>query len=307
MPHFCTIASHSDRRPARSPRGAVWLAGFLIATALAAGAPRVAWGKGKHHGKKSAAEADAAPDPATPAEPAPEAAPEAAAATPTAPPALPPPAAPMVDPSGRLLYGPPVPGMGSVTIRGDKMQVSFDGRALGGTPVTIYNVPKGDYIVEGTAADGTQVNRPVSVDENGQAMVDLGTGATGGLSPAAAARLADQRSGRFVLASKVLLGVGGAALGVGLAFGILEWKAHRDYEGAPADQATLDALARTGHRDATVANIGFITCGASLLAAGLVALPSVLKRERSTSDAESITVTAIATPGAAMAGAAFRF
>jgi hypothetical protein len=281
--------------------------GVAVAATFAAGAPGAAWGKGKHHGKKDDLEVvPAAEATTTPPEPAPEAAPlnPPPAPTPTAP-VAPPPVTPMVDASGRLLYGPPSPGMGSVTVKGDKVQVTFDGRSFGTAPLIIYNVPKGDYVVEGIGPSGTEISRPVSVEENGQATVDLG--ALQALSAANAARLVEGSSGRLPLASKILLGVGGAGLAVGIVFGVLEWKAHRDYESAPADQGTLDGLAHTGLRDAMVANVGFIACGASLLASGLIALPSLIKGETPARDAGSVTVTASAAPGAAMAGVSLRF
>jgi hypothetical protein len=168
-----------------------------------------------------------------------------------------------------------------------------------------YNVPKGDYVVEATAPDGTQISRPVTVDENGQATVDLGAGMIG--SAPDATRLAEARSGRLPLASKILLGVSGAALGVGLVYGGLQWKTHHDYEAAPADQAMLDALSRTGHREATVANVAFIACGATLLAAGVIALPSLFKADRLAADAQSVTVTASVARGGATAGVSLRF
>jgi hypothetical protein len=56
-----------------------------------------------------------------------------------------------------------------------------------------------------------------------------------------------------------------------------------------------------------VANVGFIACGASLLASGLIALPSLIKGETPARDAGSVTVTASAAPGAAMAGVSLRF
>jgi hypothetical protein len=164
-----------------------------------------------------------------------------------------------------------------VTIKGNNLQVVFDGRPFGVTPVTIHDVPKGDYIVEGTTADGHEVARPVSVEENGEATVDLTTVATGAANPAAA----DVDDGRFRLpfASKLLLGVSAGGLAVGAVFGVLKLKAHHDYENATT-QSAIDSYARTGSRDALIANVGLVTAGVSLIAAGAVALPAYLRSER---------------------------
>jgi hypothetical protein len=316
MPQHVPTPPRSHRCRLLPPKGTAWLAGLLIATAFGAGAPGIAWAKGRHATKKDVPETTPAADQTEWPDPTPEATPGAtpptaptASPAPAASPALaaPPPAAPMVDASGRLQYGPPGAGMGSVTVKGDKMQISFDGRSFGVAPLTITNVPRGDYVVEGTAPDGTQISRPVSVEENAQATVDLGAGVIGGLSASEAARLADGRSGRLPFASKVLLGASAAALGVGIIFGALEWKAHRDYEAAPADQATLDALARSGHRDAMFANVGFIACGAALVASGVIALPSLLKSEHPTPEAATVAFTATAARGSALAGVSLRF
>ena len=90
---------------------------------------------------------------------------------------------------GRFEFGPAGAGMGSVTIKapaGDKLDVTFDGRDCGEAPLTIQNVPKGDYVVEATYPDGRQVSRPVTVDENAEATIDLGAGVIGAAAPSLA-------------------------------------------------------------------------------------------------------------------------
>ena len=143
------------------------------------------------------------------------------------------------------------------------------------------------------------------VDENAEAPVDLGAGIIG-TEPAGGAAPQDDGHPRLQKASRILLGVSAGALAVGLVFGVLELKAHSDYESAPANQAQLDSLAASGHRDALVANISFALCGAALVAAGITALPTFLKSEHP----PAATTTAFAvTParGGAQAGFALRF
>jgi hypothetical protein len=213
------------------------------------------------------------------------------------------PVAPVVAPT-KVAFGPAAPGTGSVTIKGDNLQVSFDGRAMGTTPLTITDVPKGDYVVEGTSADGTQVSRPVTIDEGAEAAVDLGAGTIRDATPVAAV---DEGHPRLLLASKVMLGVSAAALVAGVVFGVLELKQHSDYESAPAVQATLDNMARTGQRDALLSNIGFVTCGVTLVAAGALALPTFLHREHPAEPTTTAFVTAGGARGTTMAGFSMRF
>ena len=55
-----------------------------------------------------------------------------------------------------------------------KIKIFLEGRYFGTAPLTIYSVPKGDYIVEAVYSNGKQVSRPVSVGENEETAVDLG-------------------------------------------------------------------------------------------------------------------------------------
>ena len=214
--------------------------------------------------------------------------------------------------ASRIEFGPPGPGMGWVTVNapaGDKMQVYFDGRAFGLAPLTIYSIPKGDYVVEGAYPDGKQVSRPVTVDENAEATVDLQAGVIGTLSTATAGQLSEGGSLRRARVSKILLGVSAGALAVGILFGVLEMKDHSDYESAPRNQTTLDSLARDGRRDAMIANVSFVACGASLIAAAVTVLPPLLKK-REAVPAETMTafsVTPGPTRGSGVAGISMRF
>jgi hypothetical protein len=227
----------------------------------------------------------------------------------TAPPpavAPPLPTAPAAAPT-KVAFGPAAPGTGSVTVTGDKMQVSFDGRPMGTTPLTITDIPKGDYIVEGTGADGKQVSRPITVDEGAVASVDLGAGTITTVTPGAT--FVDEGHPRLLMASKVMLGVSAAALLAGAVFGVLELKQHSDYESASnPTQASLDDMAHTGQRYATIANVSFAACGASLIAAGALALPTYLHHKEQPAEP---TATAFLSTGGAhgttMAGFAMRF
>jgi hypothetical protein len=265
---------------------------LLVAAAVVAGSPSRALAKSKHSAKKNRAE------PAAEAVPAPD---------PMAPAAVPAPPAPGTDASGQQQFGQAGAGTGTLTIKGDKMQVVFDGRPFGLAPVTIASIPRGDYVVEGTLPDGRQISRPVTIDENAEATIDLGMFLASEATVAQAAQAADNTHPRLRRASKILLGVSAGALAVGLVFGALELKTHGEYESAPADQATLDSLARTGKREALVANVSFAACGMSLLAAGLTVLPIFLGSEHPTSAPPAVAVTATASAGSAMAGISMRF
>src|SRR5438876_6559274 len=90
--------------------------------------------------------------------------------------------APEPDTMGRVHFGPPgAEGIGRVTVQApasENIQVFLEGRYFGHAPMTIYSVPKGDYIAEGHYADGTQVSRPVSVSATAEATVDPAQGKT---------------------------------------------------------------------------------------------------------------------------------
>jgi hypothetical protein len=229
--------------------------------------------------------------------------PSPTAPPPVAAPAIPP--APIAAPT-KVSFGPAAPGTGSVTVKGDNMHVAFDGRPIGTTPLTITDIPKGDYVVEGTGEDGKQVSRPITIDEGAEASIDLGAGVISTAPPGAP--VVDDGHPRLLKASKVMLGVSAAALVVGAVFGVLELKQHSDYESAPGNQAALDAMARTGQRDAMIANFSFAACGASLIAAGALALPSYLHKEQPAEPTTTAFISAGATTrGMALAGFSMRF
>jgi hypothetical protein len=249
---------------------------LLVAASIVAGAPSLALARSK---KKAA--------------PEPEPEPAAAPAEPTPAPAAEPP--------------PPPPVTATITVKGDNMQITFDGRPYGVAPVTIGSIPKGDYVVEGTLPDGRVFSRPITIDDSGDVTVDLGAAVATEAAAAAAVQSAGNRHPRLRMASKILVGVSAGAMVVGVVFGALSIKTHGDYESAPADQATLDSLARTGKREAMIANISFATCGAALLAAGLTALPIFMGSEGAPATPPPVAVTASASANSAMAGISLRF
>jgi hypothetical protein len=287
---------------------------LLAAFCIAVGAPGLAAAQPK-------ASTTAPPPVAAPPLPAPKAAAAPVAPAKSTPPpvAAPPLAGPQVAPPPvgapplpsvgaptKVAFGPAAPGTGSVVVKGDNMKVSFDGRPMGTTPLTITDIPKGDYIVEGTDASGKEVSRPVTIEEGAEANVDMGAGVIGTAAPGTV--VVDEGHPRLLMASKVMLGVSAAALVAGAVFGVLELKQHSDYESAPAEQRTLDDMAHTGQRYALIANAGFVACGVSLIAAGALALPSYLKSGEH--PAEPTTTAFISTGGArggAMAGFSTRF
>ena len=166
------------------------------------------------------------------------------------------PVAPEPDSQGRVNFGnPTLAGLGRVTVKsstGQKIQVYLDGRYFGDAPITIYSVPKGDYIVEGTViADGKQLSRPVSVTENEEAMVDLNAGKVETPVAAEPAFGHGEISPGRLRAAKILVVVSAASLVLGITFGVLEMGAENDYEKAPgsSSQADLDSIENRGKRD----------------------------------------------------------
>ena len=89
--------------------------------------------------------------------------------------------APKTDSLGHVHFASPNgEGLGRVAVKAApeaKIKVFLEGRYFGTAPLTIYSVPKGDYIVEATYPTGKQVSKPVTVGENEETAVDLG-GAT---------------------------------------------------------------------------------------------------------------------------------
>jgi hypothetical protein len=200
------------------------------------------------------------------------------------------PVPPEADANGHVNYGnPQAEGLGRVTVKsktGDKIQVYLEGRYFGDTPITVYSVPKGDYIVEGTVVgSGKQVTSPVSVNENEEATIELGSGKIE--TPAVSASgggggtFSGEISPRRLLLTKIFVGaavVGG--LGA-IAFGVLEHGAESDYEKTPAYQtAQLDDISARGRRYALLTDVSLAVLGAGVVGAVIAGYPMVFHSEK---------------------------
>jgi hypothetical protein len=227
------------------------------------------------------------------------------------------PVPPEPDANGHVHFGnPQAEGLGRVTVKsktGDKLQVYLEGRYFGDAPITIYSVPRGDYIVEGTiVGSGKQVSSPVSVSENEEATIELGpkagseepvasTSASGGM-------FSGEISPKRLTLTKVFLGA--AAVGVvgAVVFGILENGKENSYEKA-SSQAQADSIGSTGRTYAMMTNIGIALAGVGLVGAVIAGYPMFQKTTaEKTPDA---TPTAFVAPmlgnGTTGAAAAIRF
>ncbi len=204
--------------------------------------------------------------------------------------------APKTDSLGHVHFASPNgEGLGRVVVSAPaeaKVKVFLEGRFFGNAPVTIFSVPKGDYILEASYPSGKQVSKPVTVSENEETAIDLGTAKAasggGGGGFMSGSEMTPTRS-RWM---KGLLIGGAAALVFGVTFGILEVKAESDYQNTPAsDQARLDSLQTTGQRDATLADIGYVVAGLAALGAGYCALPLILGPGTPASEKPATTTT----------------
>ncbi|HEX4403765.1 MAG TPA: hypothetical protein VH560_02985 [Polyangia bacterium] len=196
------------------------------------------------------------------------------------------PVPPEADANGHVNYGnPQADGIGRVTVKsksGDKVQVYLEGRYFGDAPITIYSVPKGDYIVEGTiVSSGKQVSSPVSVSENEEATVELGGGkietpvaATEGSGGGA---FSGQISPNRLLATKIFIGVAAVGLVGGVVFGILEKGAESDYEKSSPASSDLQNIRNRGNTDALLCDVGFGLLGVGIIGAVISGYPMVVK------------------------------
>jgi hypothetical protein len=231
------------------------------------------------------------------------------------------PVPPEADANGHVNFGnPQAASLGRVTVKsakGDQIQVYLEGRYFGDTPITIYSVPKGDYIVEGTiVSSGKQVAKPVSVSENEESTVELAdnkpTEAVATEQTSGSGFMSGEIAPKRLLAAKVLAGTAVVGLLVGVTFGILEKGAESDYEKQPAGAtaAQLDPIKKRGERDALICDVGFLVAGVALVGAAVAAYP-MFKKSDGEKPAEAAPPTAMVTPvfgnGTVGAAALYRF
>jgi hypothetical protein len=226
---------------------------------------------------------------------------------------------PTPDTFGRVHFGPSsAPDLGRVTVKApasDNVKVFLEGRFFGTAPITIYSVPKGDYIVEGTYPDSKTVSKAISVLENDEAVADL-TGAHAAVEAAASAKkggsmfansgMSEQR----VFAMKAFAIGGAVALVGGVVFGILERMKENDYKTSTGTQAELDNISSTGKNYALFANIGFALAFVGAAGAAVCAYPMFVKpnaEKKSIAYAPRPVFTVVPTGGGAAGSMALRF
>jgi hypothetical protein len=191
--------------------------------------------------------------------------------------------APKTDSLGHVHFASPNgEGLGRVVVNAPvaaKVKVFLEGRLFGTAPVTIYSVPKGDYIVEAAYPNGKQVSKPVTVAENEETTVDLGgakaaTGGGGGDSGSVFST-GEMTPFRKNLMYGFLIGAA-AGVALGTTFGILDLQAEHDYQNTPTgDQATLDSISKRGQRDANIADVGWVVAAVGVVGAGICAIPLI--------------------------------
>jgi hypothetical protein len=191
--------------------------------------------------------------------------------------------APKTDSLGHVHFASPNgEGLGRVVVNAPpakKVKVFLEGRLFGTAPVTIYSVPKGDYIVEAVYPDGKSAgSKPVTVSENEESVVDLGAPAAknaGGGDNGSVFGGGEMTPFRKNLMYGFLIGAA-AGIALGTTFGILDLQAENDYQHtSPSDQATLDSISQRGQRDANIADVGWVVAAVGLVGAGVCAIPLI--------------------------------
>jgi hypothetical protein len=209
--------------------------------------------------------------------------------------------APKTDSLGHVHFGSPnAEGLGRVAVKAapdSKIKIFLEGRYFGTAPLTIYSVPKGDYIVEAVYPNGKQLSKPVSVGENEETAVDLGGAAARQAASGPGMFDAEMTPGRMMI-TKIALVVAAVGVVAAVTFGILELKTESDYEKA-VSQSQKDDLENKGNRYALFTNLGIVTAAAGLVTAGIAGYPLVLRPSEKSKTAFIFTPTATATGGGA--------
>jgi hypothetical protein len=186
--------------------------------------------------------------------------------------------APKTDSLGHVHFGSPnAEGLGRVAVKAapeSKIKIFLEGRYFGTAPLTIYSVPKGDYIVEAMYPNGKQISKPVSVGENEETAVDLGGAAAKAAASGPGMFDAEMTPTRMTI-TKVGLGVAAVGVIAAVTFGILELKTESDYSKAVGQQQK-DDLENKGNKYALFTNLGIVTAAVGLVAAGIAGYPLVL-------------------------------
>ncbi len=187
--------------------------------------------------------------------------------------------APKQDSLGHVHFASPNgEGLGRVTINapaGDKVKVFLEGRLFGTAPVTVYSVPKGDYIIEALYPNGKQISKPVTVSENEETTVDLNPKAASKDQGGSTYSGGEMTSTRKTLMWSFIVGAG-VGLAVGATFGILELQAENDYQHTPSDQQSqLDSIQQRGQRDANIADVGWVVAAVGAVGAAVCAWPMI--------------------------------
>jgi hypothetical protein len=203
--------------------------------------------------------------------------------------------APKTDSLGHVHFASPnAEGLGRVAVKAapeSKIKIFLEGRYFGTAPLTIYSVPKGDYIVEAMYANGKQISKPVSVGENEETAVDLGGAA---LKQASGPGMFDtaMTPGRMTITKVALIGAGVGVVAT-LVFGILELKAESDYDKEIPGSAASDDIAKKGRTYAVLTNVGIVLAAVGLVTAGIAGYPLVLgSSEKPKTTAYQFTPTA---------------
>ena len=201
--------------------------------------------------------------------------------------------APKTDSLGHIHFGSPnAEGLGRVAVKAppeSKIKIFLEGRYFGTAPLTIYSVPKGDYIVEAVYSNGKQVSRPVTVGENEETAMDLGGAQALRAASGPGMFEAEMTPGRLTV-TKVGLIVAAVGAVAAIGCGIMVLKTESDYE-KTIPQAEKDELEKTGNRWALGTNLGLGLVGAGLIVAGIAGYPLVLRPSEKTKTAFMLTPT----------------